>query len=145
MIDGARQTNAIFQGLGAAFFVAQADTGSVLGVPGIGKTVTVQRSLGLLPQVIEHTEYQGHPFFCKQVLYLRVECPSDCSIKTLAFNILAVLDRAIASDYLNRLTLMKSISVSAIATQVKILCMTHCQRQFEIVRKRRRNFVAFRR
>ena len=125
VIDGTRQTNAIFQGLGAAFFVAQADTGSILGVPGIGKTVTVQRSLGLLPQVIEHTEYQGHPFFCKQVLYLRVECPSDCSIKTLAFNILAALDRAIASDYLNRLTLMKSISVSAIATQVKILCMTH--------------------
>ena len=125
VIDGARQTNAIFQGLGAAFFVAQADTGSVLGVPGIGKTVTVQRCLNLLPQVIEHTEYQGHPFFCKQVLYLRVECPSDCSIKTLAFNILAALDRAIGSDYLNRLTLMKSISVSAIATQVKILCMTH--------------------
>ena len=43
----------------------------------------------------------------------------------MAINILAALDRAIASDYLNRLTLMKSISVYAIATQVKILCMTH--------------------
>lgn len=84
MIDGTR-SNAVFQGLGAAFFVAQADTGSILGVPGIEKTVTVQRSLGLLPQVIEHTEYQGHPSFCKQVLYLRVECPSDCSIARVRF------------------------------------------------------------
>lgn len=125
VIDGTRQTNAIFQGLEGAFFIAQADTGSILGVPGIGKTSTIQRCLGLLPQVIEHTEYQGHPFFCKQVLYLRVECPSDCSIKTLAFNLLAALDHAIGSNYLERLTLMKSISVSAIATQVKILCMTH--------------------
>jgi len=121
-----QQTNSLFQSTAGSFILpAQADTGSILGVPGIGKTSTIRRCLDLMPQVIEHTEYQGKPFFCKQILYLKVECPSDCSVKTLAFNLLAALDRAIGSDYINRLTLMRSISVSAIATQVKILCMTH--------------------
>lgn len=78
-----------------------------------------------MPQVIEHTEYMGQPFFCKQVLYLRIECPSDCSVKTLALNLLSALDRAIGSDYLHQLISLRSIAASAVATQVKILCMTH--------------------
>ena len=78
-----------------------------------------------MPQVIEHTEYMGQPFYCKQVLYLRIECPSDCSVKTLALNLLSALDRAIGSDYLHQLISLRSIAASAVATQVKILCMTH--------------------
>ena len=69
-------------------YATQADTGSILGVPGIGKTSVVCRCLATIPQVIEHTEYKGKQFFCKQVLYLRVECPSDCSVKTLALNMM---------------------------------------------------------
>ena len=95
------------------------------GVPGIGKTSTIRRCLTTMPQVIEHVEYQGQPFYCKQVLYLRIECPSDCSVKTLALNLVAALDQAIGSDYLHQLTSLRSVAASAVATQVKILCMTH--------------------
>lgn len=125
VLDGIRQTNALFCSTAIQSYATQADTGSILGVPGIGKTSTIRRCLSLLPQVIEHTEYQGQPFFCKQVLYLRIECPSDCSIKTLALNLVAALDQAIGSNYLERLTSLRSVAVSAVATQVKILCMTH--------------------
>lgn len=119
------QSNALFRGTGAKTFATQADTGSILGVPGIGKTSTVRRCLSLMPQVIEHTEYQGQVLFCKQVLYLHIECPSDCSIKTLAFNLVAALDKAIGSRYLEDLTSLRSVAASALAAQVKILCMTH--------------------
>ena len=124
-LEGIRQINALFYGNGLHQYATQADTGSVLGVPGIGKTSAIRRSLALMPQVIEHTEYQGHPFFCKQVLYLHVECPSDCSVKTLAMNLIAALDKAIGSDYLNVLTSLRSAAASAIATQVKVLCINH--------------------
>lgn len=124
-IDEIRQINTLFCGKDGIPYITQAASGSVLGVPGIGKTSTIRRALTTLPQVIEHTECQDKPFFCKQVLFLHIECPSDCSIKTLAFNLLAALDQAIGSNYLEHLTLMRSVSVSAIATQVKILCMTH--------------------
>ena len=120
-----RQINALFCGKENISYATQAASGSVLGVPGIGKTSTIRRALETMPQVIEHTEYMGQPFYCKQVLYLRIECPSDCSVKTLALNLLSALDRAIGSDYLHQLISLRSIAASAVATQVKILCMTH--------------------
>lgn len=120
-----RQINALFCGKENVSYATQAASGSVLGIPGIGKTSTIRRALETMPQVIEHTEYMGQPFFCKQVLYLRIECPSDCSVKTLALNLLSALDRAIGSDYLHQLISLRSIAASAVATQVKILCMTH--------------------
>lgn len=125
MIEEIRQINTLFNDEEKLSFSTGADSGSILGVPGIGKTSTIKRCLSTMPQVIEHTEYMGKAFFCKQVLYLHVECPSDCSVKTLAFNILAALDRAIGSHYLENLTVLRSASASAAATQVKILCMTH--------------------
>ena len=125
VLDEIRQINALFTDGEKLSFSTGVDSGSILGVPGIGKTSTIKRCLSTMPQVIEHTEYMGKAFFCKQVLYLHVECPSDCSVKTLAFNILAALDRAIGSHYLDNLTVLRSASASAAATQVKILCMTH--------------------
>ena len=125
-MDEIMRINALFSGRGENIpYATQAASGAILGVPGVGKTSTIKRSLSLMPQVICHSEYQGQPFFCKQVLYLHVECPSDCSVKTLAFNILQALDLAIGSDYFERLVAMRSSAASAIATQVKILCMTH--------------------
>ena len=120
-----RQINALFGNKETISYATQAASGSVLGVPGIGKTSTIRRALETMPQVIEHTEYMGQPFYCKQILYLRIECPSDCSVKTLALNLLSALDRAIGSDYLHQLISLRSIAASAVATQVKILCMTH--------------------
>ena len=124
-IQAIRNINALFNGKEIEPYATQPESGSILGVPGIGKTSTIRRCLTVMPQVIEHREYQGTPFYCKQVLYLMVECPSDCSVKTLAFNIVTALDQAIGSDYLNSLSCIQSTATSAIATQVKILCMTH--------------------
>lgn len=125
-MESITQINALFAGKQCEItYATQAASGSILGVPGVGKTSTIKRSLALMPQVIAHTEYKGQPFYCKQVLYLHIECPSDCSVKTLAYNILQALDVAIGSDYFQRLTAMKTAAASAIAMQVKILCITH--------------------
>ena len=126
-VEAVRQVNALFadRATGDMPYATQAASGAILGVPGVGKTSTINRSLSLLPQVICHSEYQGQLFFCKQVLYLHVECPSDCSVKTLGFNILRALDMAVGTEYYERLVAMKTAAASAIATQVKILCMTH--------------------
>ncbi|MCM1569125.1 MAG: ATP-binding protein [Roseburia sp.] len=125
MLEEVQRTCALFKGDSLPAFATQPATGSILGVPGVGKTSTIRHTLSVVPQVIEHTDYMGKPLFCKQVLYLAVECPSDCSVKSLAFNIVAALDRAIGSDYLNQLTALRSAATSAIAVQIKVLCLTH--------------------
>ncbi|RJW53975.1 transposase [Clostridiales bacterium TF09-2AC] len=106
-------------------YSTQAYSGAVLGVPGIGKTSTIQRCLSTMPQVIIHTKYKEKQFYTKQINYLIVECPSDCSVKTLAFNILSAIDRAIGSEYFTQAGSVKSISSSALTTRLKIICMNH--------------------
>ena len=123
MIEEIQRTNALFRG--SPVYATQPATGSILGVPGVGKTSSIRRSLSLLPQVVEHEKYQGAPFFCRQILYLVVECPSDCSVKTLGLNIAVAIDKTIGSSYTKQLTSLRSAAASAIATQVKILCLTH--------------------
>lgn len=104
-------------------YSTQADCGAILGVSGIGKTSTIRRSLMTFPQVISHTEYDDVPNFCKQVLYLLVECPSDCSAKTLACNIMFALQTATGSDFSNIIN--PNRSTSALVTQAKVLCSTY--------------------
>lgn len=122
VVESTRAINAYYCGRN---YATQADSGSVLGVPGCGKTATVRRCLSTMPQVIEHVEYQGQPCYCKQVLWLHVECPSDCSVKTLGFGIMSALDRAIGSHYLESTQGLRSASASAIAVQTKILLTNH--------------------
>lgn len=124
VVDSTRAINAYYCGRDTNY-ATQADSGSILGVPGCGKTATVHRCLSTMPQVIEHMEYQGQPLFCKQILWLHVECPSDCSVKTLGFGIMAALDRAIGSKYLQSTQGLRSASASAIAVQTKILLTNH--------------------
>lgn len=130
VIESVRQLNEIYMDFRTGRertlnYSTQAYSGAVLGVPGIGKTSTIQRCLSTMPQVIIHTKYQDKQFYTKQINYLLVECPSDCSVKTLAFNILSAIDRAVGSEYFTQAGSLKSISSSALTTRLKIICMNH--------------------
>lgn len=106
-------------------YVTQSFSGALLGVPGIGKTSTIRRSLSLLPQVILHENYNNEMFYCKQITYLVVECPHDCSVKTLAYSIINEIDKATGSDYLSRMFNPKGVSTSSLAIKVKIICLNN--------------------
>lgn len=130
VVESVRQLNEVYMDFRTGRertlnYSTQAYSGAVLGVPGIGKTSTIQRCLSTMPQVIIHTKYKEQPFYTKQINYLIVECPSDCSVKTLAFNILSAIDRAIGSEYFSQAGSLKSISSSALTTRLKIICMNH--------------------
>lgn len=130
IIESVRQLNEIYMDFRTGKertlnYSTQAYSGAVLGVPGIGKTSSIQRCLSTMPQVIIHTKYREEQFYTKQINYLVVECPSDCSVKTLAFNILSAIDRAIGSEYFTQAGSLKSISSSALTTRLKIICMNH--------------------
>lgn len=130
VIDSIRQINALridFRNGDEAHevFATTPQSGSILGVAGIGKTSAIRHCLSLIPQVIIHSQYNDRPFYQKQITHLIVECPSDCSVKTLAFHIAAAIDDAIGSDYFDKISKQRSSSASAIATQIKIICHNH--------------------
>ncbi|WP_224984216.1 ATP-binding protein [Geomonas agri] len=68
------------------------------GPSGVGKTTTVESALSLLPQVIVHTSYQGQAFDQKQLVWLKLECPSDGSLKALCQSFFVVSDSVLGKQ-----------------------------------------------
>ena len=106
-------------------FSTQSISCSILGTSGIGKSSTIARILNLFPQVIEHTEFEGSPFFCKQINYLNVQCPSDCSVKAMCTDILLQIDRILRTEYAVKAVRRQSVTLDALVAQLSQLCITH--------------------
>lgn len=71
----------------------------VVGPSGTGKTTLLNSILRSVPQVIAHTEYQGKPYAQTQIVWLKVDCPYDGSLKGLCFAFFSAVDRLIGTDY----------------------------------------------
>lgn len=72
---------------------------TVLGISGIGKTTALEASLDLYPQVIAHGDYQGRALPRLQVVWLKLDCPGDGSIKGLCINFFQAIDALLGTSY----------------------------------------------
>jgi hypothetical protein len=72
---------------------------TIIGFPGVGKTTSVEAVLSLYPQVILHKEYAGRNFTHTQIVWLKMECPFDGSIKGLCLNFFQTVDAIIGTQY----------------------------------------------
>lgn len=77
---------------------------SVLGISGVGKSSSVLNALMRYPQIIEHKEYNGVPFHCLQLVWLKVDCPGDGSPKGLCTAILRQIDSVLGTAYQSELS-----------------------------------------
>lgn len=71
---------------------------AVVGISGIGKTYAISQILSLYPQVIIHDKIPTLTTFI-QIVYLRVECPHDGSVKSLCVAIIAEIDRLVNGNF----------------------------------------------
>lgn len=88
-----------------------------IGIPGIGKTITVKKILKLIPQVMHHKSWN-----ITQVLYLRLSVPLDGKISTLTNNFFEALDEVLQTNYAEE---YKSLSGPALIRQMRTLCTIH--------------------
>jgi hypothetical protein len=91
---------------------------SLIGVSGMGKSTTVEAVLAAYPQYILHKELDLH-----QVVWLKVECPKDGSVKELALNILRVFDAVLGTSHTPKVT--NRVTVDSLMSQVKHLARAH--------------------
>ena len=96
---------------------------SVLGISGVGKSSSVMNALMRYPQVIDHTEYQGVPFHCSQIVWLKVDCPGDGTPKGLCTAIIQQIDAALGTNYRSEVT--SKISKDMLTTKVSQTLRTH--------------------
>lgn len=80
-------------------YQATGEGGSIIGVSGGGKTRSLERVLRLTPQVIQHAEYRGKPFTHRQLVWLKIACPSDGSIRGLCTRFFMHVDAVLGTRY----------------------------------------------
>lgn len=94
-------------------------TFSRIGVSGMGNSTTVGAILRSYPQYLLHPTLGLH-----QVVWLKVDCPKDGSVKELALNILRAFDAVLGTSHAPRTT--KNVTVDDLMARVMRLARAHC-------------------
>lgn len=74
------------------FFKPKGSGITIIGESGVGKTCMLEQILNCFPDVIEHKSYQGKLLAMPQVVWIKVDCPDDSSVKGLCHRILEQVD-----------------------------------------------------
>ena len=77
---------------------------TIVGVSGVGKSSTVEGVLSLYPQVIEHMTYGGEPLPLKQLVWMKIDCTCDGTLKGLCRDFFEEMDRLLGTHYLQAAT-----------------------------------------
>jgi hypothetical protein len=91
---------------------------SIFGVPGMGKSSIVERILNFYPQAIIHAE---HHFM--QLVWLKVDCPLDGSLKQLLLSIVGQIDETLDTSHGDVLT--RRTEVDKLVVQVAKVAAQH--------------------
>ncbi|MGO2263488.1 AAA family ATPase [Halomonas sp.] len=90
-----------------------------IGCSGSGKTSSLNRILATYPQLIHHPEYN---FI--QIVFLKIDCPHDGSLKSLCHNFFREIDAILATNYVKRYV-EKRHSVETLIAMMSHLANTH--------------------
>jgi hypothetical protein len=99
-----------------------ADSLSIIGISGIGKTTAIERLLLMYPQIIKHEEYKEKPLSRTQIVWLKIDCPYDGSLSTLCKSFFKAIDDLLGTrylekyGYLNRITSSMMLHMTSLAS-----------------------------
>ncbi|MCR8855664.1 ATP-binding protein [Lysinibacillus fusiformis] len=103
-----------------------ADSLSIIGISGIGKTTAIERLLLMYPQVIKHQRYEKQLFNRTQIVWLKIDCPYDGSLSTLCKSFFKAIDDLLGTrylekyGYLNRVTSTMLLHMTSLASMYGI-------------------------
>ncbi|PLX85589.1 MAG: ATP-binding protein [Desulfuromonas sp.] len=96
---------------------------AIIGASGSGKTTAIESVLGLYDQVIEHSKYNGKAFIHKQLVWLKLECPSNGSTKALCCTFLGAVDEVLGTKYLKKLGHVRKTEEDLIQEMARIAAL----------------------
>lgn len=71
----------------------------IVGISGIGKSQTIEQILRLYPQILDHKKYKGKNFTYSQLVWLKLDCPFDGSLRGLCYNFFQTIDNLLETTY----------------------------------------------
>jgi hypothetical protein len=97
---------------------------NIIGLSGIGKSASVLRVLSLYPQVIHHNRYREQNFTYSQIVWLKLDCPFDGSIKGLCNGFFQMVDDLLGTNH--RKDYGKRVSIDELLINMATVAATHC-------------------
>jgi hypothetical protein len=103
-----------------------ADSMSIIGISGMGKSTAIERILLMYPQIIKHEEYRGKYFSRTQIVWLKIDCPYDGSLSALSKSFFKAIDDLLGTryldkfGYLNRVTSTMMLHMTTLASMYGI-------------------------
>lgn len=108
---------------------------NIFGISGGGKSRGILRCLHLLPQTICHSSFSGRNFTCKQLVWLKLDCPFDGNPKGLCIQFFNTVDAILGTQYRrdfgkNRITdaMMSDMALIAANHSLGVLVVDEIQR-----------------
>jgi hypothetical protein len=98
---------------------------TILGVSGVGKTTAVEAILSLYPQVIVHSQYNNQPFTHVQLVWLKLDCPHDGSIRGLCLSFFQTVDYLLDTHYYQAYARNDHVTVDELLPSMMRVGATH--------------------
>ena len=82
--------------------IPTAEMALLMGASGLGKSLATQKILESYPQVISHSKYNGKNMLITQIVWLKIDCSHDGSVKGLCINFFRALDAVLGNTEYER-------------------------------------------
>ncbi|MEH1985224.1 ATP-binding protein [Nostoc sp.] len=99
---------------------------TIIGISGVGKTTAVEAILSLYPQVIIHSQYCDRNLTLMQIVWLKLDCPFDGSIKGLCLNFFQAVDDLLGTNYYRNLAGGGRRTVDELIPNMARVASLHC-------------------
>lgn len=100
---------------------SSASSFTLMGFSGMGKTTAIEQILSLYPKCIVHQS----PINRLQIVWLKLNCPHDGSLKTLCMDFFAKVDDLAGTGYYEKFGGPRN-SISSMVTQMGRVARLHC-------------------
>jgi hypothetical protein len=98
---------------------------TIIGMSGVGKTTAIEKVLALYPQAILHTQYNNSPMFLTQLVWAKLDCPFDGSLKQLCIEFFNYVDDILGTDYAKKFSVYRMTADQMLPKMAQI-ARTHC-------------------
>lgn len=95
---------------------------TIIGPSGTGKSTAIAKILDQLPQIIIHSNYQNQDFNFTQLVWLRLECPHDGSVKGLVNQFFITVDGLLGTNYFDKFGRSNKLSVNTLMPLMTQVC-----------------------
>lgn len=95
---------------------------TIIGPSGTGKSTAIAKILDQLPQTIIHSMYRNTDFNFTQLVWLRLECPHDGSVKGLVNQFFITVDGLLGTSYFEKFGRSNKLSVNTLMPLMTQVC-----------------------